>query len=140
MIIKHLLGHKFLLITTVVSTFLITWVSLAKFVSPFQFEVKNSDKLGHFIAYFVLTSVWIFFFFFSEKLNKNGKQSLGIASTVCILYGVLMEVLQALLTTYRNSDWYDIVANTSGTIFAALIFILFKSKLIKFKQNKQEIR
>jgi VanZ family protein len=87
-----------------------------------------------------LTIAWALFFFFSEKMNKNLKQSLIITSIICILYGALMEVLQALLTTYRSSDWYDVVANTSGTIFAVLVFVVFKNRILKFKQNKQEVR
>ncbi|WP_161635309.1 VanZ family protein [Aquimarina macrocephali] len=138
--IKRLLGHKTLFVLVVVLTSLVTWASLAKFINPVAFTIEGSDKIGHFIAYFTLTIAWALFFFFSEKLNKNLKQSLIITSVICILYGVLMEVLQALLTTYRSSDWYDVVANTSGTIFAVFVFVVFKSKLLRFKQNKQEIR
>ncbi|WP_159099218.1 VanZ family protein [Aquimarina spinulae] len=138
--IKRLLGHNTLFTLVVVLTSLVTWASLAKFINPVTFKIEGSDKIGHFIAYFTLTIAWALFFFFSEKMNKNLKQSLIITSIICILYGVLMEVLQALLTTYRSSDWYDVVANTSGTIFAVLVFVAFKNRILKFKQNKQEVR
>ncbi|MBG6132963.1 VanZ family protein [Aquimarina sp. EL_43] len=138
--IKRLLGHNTLFVLVVVLTALVTWASLAKFINPVTFTMEGSDKIGHFIAYFTLTIAWALFFFFSEKMNKNLKQSLITTSVICILYGVLMEVLQALLTTYRSSDWYDIVANTSGTIFAVLVFVVFKNRILRFKQNKQEVR
>ncbi len=92
-----------------------------------------SDKLAHFIAYFVLTTVWFSFLFFSERQNKNLKQSLWIASVMCVLYGILMEILQALLTTYRSSEWYDVIANTSGTIFAVLLIVLARRIILKIK-------
>jgi VanZ family protein len=140
MSIKKLLGHNTLFALVIVLTSLITWASLAKFVFPVKFKVERSDKIGHFLAYFALTIVWTLFLFFSERLNKNLKQSLIITSVICILYGVLMEILQGVLTTYRSPDWWDVVANTSGTVFAIFVFAVFKNKILKFKQNKQEIR
>lgn len=137
--IKRLLGHNILFTLVIGLTVLVTWASLAKFINPVTFTIEGSDKIGHFIAYFILTIVWALFFFFSEKMNKNLKQSLIITSIICILYGVLMEVLQAVLTTYRSSDWYDVVANTSGTIFAVLVFVMFKNRIVRFKQYKQKI-
>ncbi len=140
MIIKKLLGHRPLFFLVVISTGAIAWASLAKLVVPTGIKIHGSDKLAHCIVYFVLTLVWFCFFFFSEKLNKNLKQSLAIASVVAILYGILMEVLQAMLTTYRSSDWYDIAANTTGTIFAIMIVMLIKRKINKVKLNVQVFR
>ncbi|WP_082422498.1 VanZ family protein [Aquimarina longa] len=137
--IKNLLGHKFLLCLLIVLISVITWASLARFINPIGIKVKGSDKIGHFTAYFVLSTVFFLFLFFSEKLNKSLKTSIYIAFVVCVLYGILMEVLQYSLTTYRSSEWYDVIANTSGTVFALFIIILLKNKLIKIKQNNQII-
>ncbi len=134
--IKKLLAHKYLLGSVVLYTFLITWASLAKFVVPIDVEVKGSDKIGHLIAYFIFTIVWFLFFFFSERRNENFIQSLTKASLICFFYGGLMELLQTLLTNYRNSDWYDVLANTSGIIIAVILLKVFENKLIKF--NKQQ--
>ncbi len=132
--IRRLLGHKFLFVLVTVITSALAWASLSRIVVPVDIKVEGSDKIAHFIAYFVLTSVWFSFFFFSEKLNKSFKKSLIIASVFCVLFGMLMEVLQALLTNYRSSEWYDVIANTSGTIFVVFIFSVFKNKLIELKQ------
>lgn len=132
--IKKLLGHKFLFALVIVATCALTWVSLSRIVIPVDIEVIGSDKIAHFIVYFIFTSIWFFFFFFSEKLNKTFKQSLIIASIFCVLYGMLMEVLQALLTNYRSSEWYDVIANTSGTIFAVLILSVFRKKLVNLRK------
>ncbi|GGX13731.1 VanZ family protein [Aquimarina muelleri] len=134
--IKKLLEGKNLFTLAISFTVLLAWVSLAKFSSSVV-KVKGGDKIGHFFAYFILTILWSLFFFFSKNQNKNLKQSLGIATVLCVFFGIMMELFQGILTTYRNSDWYDIIANTSGTIFAIFIFILIKDKLINFKQNNQ---
>ncbi|WP_103864496.1 VanZ family protein [Aquimarina sp. I32.4] len=139
MIIQKLLGHKFLLCQLIILTILLTWVSLAKLVTPVEFKIEGSDKIGHFIAYTVFCGAWFLFLFFSEIVNKSLKQSLLMASIICILYGMLMELLQASLTTYRSPEWYDVVANTSGTIFAALVIVMFRATIIKYKRNKQNI-
>ncbi|WP_108866495.1 VanZ family protein [Aquimarina aquimarini] len=139
MIIQKLLGHKFLLCQLIILTILLTWVSLAKLVTPVDFKVEGSDKIGHFIAYAVFCGAWFLFLFFSEKVNKNLKQSLLIASVICVLYGMLMELLQAFLTTYRSPEWYDVVANTSGTVFVALVIVMFRATIRKYKRNKQKI-
>ena len=133
MIIKKLLGHNPLFFLTIISTGLLTWASLAKIGNPVGLKIHMSDKLAHFIAYFILMVVWFSFLFFSERLNKSLKQSLWIAAVVCFLYGILMEVLQALLTTYRSSEWYDVIANTTGTVFAVLIIVLTRRIIFRIK-------
>jgi len=115
-------------------TLSLAWASLVK-ISNTGITVKGGDKILHFLAYFILMILWGLFVFFSKQQNKNLKVSLIFTAILCVLFGVLMEVLQGLLTTYRSSDWYDIVANTSGTIFALFIFLLIKNKLINFKQK-----
>lgn len=134
--IKRLLEGRILFTLAVSYTILLVWGSLDKFSNPVV-KVEGVDKISHFFAYFVLTILWVLFLFFSEKQNRSLKRSLRITIIACTLFGVMMEVLQGLLTTYRSSDWYDIIANTSGIIFATSIFILIKDKLTSFKQNKQ---
>jgi len=42
---------------------------------------------------------------------------------------MLIEVLQGVLTSYREPDWYDILANTAGILLAVIIFLLFEKSL-----------
>lgn len=135
MIIKNLLGHKFLLIFVIAYTSLITWASLSKLMFPVKIMVEGADKIGHFIAYFVFTIVWFLFFFYSEKFKNSISQSLVKASVFCFIYGLLMEVMQVTLTNYRYAEWFDILANTSGIIIAVLLLKLFGYKLVIFKNH-----
>ncbi len=137
MVIKRLLGHRPLLALLILYFILITWASLARFIISFKVGVQGSDKIGHFVAYFIFTMIWFLFFFFSEKRNENFRQSLVKSSLICFFYGGLMELLQMLLTNYRSPDWYDMIANTSGIIFAFILLKVFESELIMFKKKKR---
>ncbi len=136
MIIKKLLGHKTLLWLLILYLIVITWASLARFIIPFEVGVKGSDKIGHFIAYFIFTLIWFSFLFFSEKRKETFKQSLIKSSLICFFYGGLMEILQMLLTNYRSPEWNDMLANTSGIIFAVILLKVFENKLIIFNNKK----
>lgn len=136
MTIKNLLGHKNLLILLGVYTVLLTWGSLAKLViKPIDLQVDWGDKVVHFIAYFIFTIIWFLVLFFSNKSRNNFMSSLMQAMIICFVYGLLMEFLQQTLTDYRSSDWYDVLANTTGIVFAAFLIKIIENKLIRYKMN-----
>ncbi len=136
--IKKLLGHKYFFVPVVLSTGVITWASLARFTSPIGFDVKGSDKIAHCIAYFIFTMVWFLFFFFRKKEKQNFVRGITKAMIICFLYGFLMESMQFLLTSYRSFEWYDVMANTSGIIFAVLFLKVLENKLVSFQGNEKK--
>ncbi len=75
----------------------------------------NSDKVYHFFAYFTLTICWLFSFYKKSTL----KYFIVIA---CIAYGIIIEILQYTLTTYRTGDYKDVFANTLGIILGLIVF------------------
>lgn len=81
------------------------------------------DKIGHFGAYAIFTLL-IFNYFNAKKIRRALFYALIIASS----YGFLMELLQKLLTSGREFDLYDALANSFGAIIAVL-FIIFYRKL-----------
>ncbi|WP_405610003.1 VanZ family protein [Polaribacter sp. Asnod1-A03] len=84
----------------------------------------NSDKVYHLIAYFSLSFSWLISFY----KKKSIKLQIIIS---CIIYGIIIEVLQSELTEYRTGDYKDILANTLGIVLGLLIFnqIIKKIKL-----------
>jgi VanZ family protein len=42
--------------------------------------------------------------------------------TACIIYGIIIEVLQSVITDYRTGDYFDVMANTFGVLLALTIF------------------
>ncbi len=135
MIIKHLLGHKFLFSLAILYTGIITWLSLAKVFIPINVRVEGSDKIGHLLAYFVFAIVWFLFFFFSKRQSRKFTTSFIWAALFGFAYGILMEILQATLTSYRSPDWKDVIANTSGIVLAVFLLIILKNKIVTYKTN-----
>ena len=80
-----------------------------------EVSINNIDKLYHLIAYFVLSSCWLFSFYKKPALKY-------IIVIACIIYGIIIEVLQDTLTMYRTGDFKDVLANTSGIVLGLLVF------------------
>lgn len=89
-------------------------------------KIKNLDKFAHFVFYFVLTVLLMKFF---KEETSQMKQFLKRAIvSICIAFGVgvLMEILQAYLTTTRSADINDVYFNMLGVISAIIIPKLMK--------------
>lgn len=84
------------------------------------------DKIYHFLAYAILT-----LFLFNYVISTTIKHKILFSAGVAVVYGIIIEVLQATITDFRTPDYYDVIANTTGALFAIL--------LIKFK-NKRKLK
>lgn len=96
----------------------------------------HSDKVYHSGAYFFLFLLWFTFFknrYFSSQqfdykyglkdiFRYNRSVALG-AAALCFLIGIIIELAQGYLSSSRSMDFYDVVANTVGILFAALFLI-----------------
>lgn len=135
------LGHKSLFVIAILYTTALTLGSLMRPVHIVDNPISNIDKLLHAGAYFGLTVLWIFWMLF-KRSNKTKETSsktvwqivIGVV-VIAILYGVLMEVLQGTITSYRTPDIWDILANTAGSILALIACLLYinKFKMLKSK-------
>lgn len=110
-----------LLIVAILITIAIICLSLLKLPSK-GVHVKNIDKAYHSIAYFILALTWLLSFY--KKPSKK-----YIIVLCCIVFGIIIEVLQSTLTIYRTGDYKDVLANSLGVLLALFIFnIFFKKK------------
>tara|TARA_B100001059_G_C17714615_1_gene517297 strand:- start:259 stop:654 length:396 start_codon:yes stop_codon:yes gene_type:complete len=82
----------------------------------------TSDKVLHAIAYFFLMYAWLYTF----AKDINFRKKLKYIVLACLIYGIVIEVLQGEFTTYRTGSYLDILANTVGVVIAVLAFHLFK--------------
>jgi VanZ family protein len=98
----------------------IVCLSLLKLPSA-KIKVVNIDKAYHSIAYFVLGITWL-----STYYKKPEKKYLIVIC--CIIFGIIIEVLQSMLTSYRTGDYVDAIANSCGVLLALFIFNLFSKK------------
>jgi len=94
-----------------------------------------TDKMMHAAAYFVLASCWYFYLLVSKPDNYRFKTGFSIISVLVIAFGMLIEVLQGILTSHRQPDWADIAANSFGVLLAFGFFVFFLNFLKNVKQR-----
>ena len=109
--------HKknILLFTAIFWTLIVTYLSLVTLDSSIgsSIKIQNKDKMVHFVFYFLVTILWVFYVSFYQF---NFKKSL-IVLFAAIVYGILMEFFQGFFTTTRSADLLDIIANSFGAFF-----------------------
>lgn len=98
-----------------------------------SFNVSNSDKIGHFLAYGTL-SAWAVMLF-------RQKRTWILNAVALIFLGIAMEFAQGYLTTTRMMDWHDALANTIGVALGLCVSLLPMQVWLvtldrKFFQNK----
>lgn len=99
-------------------------VQLGK-VSVGAFE--PTDKLLHLAAYFGFVFLWKIFFILKTPDNRAYKSNLFKLAGAAIVFGILIEVLQGVLTSYREPDWLDALANSTGVLLAVFLFLILEN-------------
>ena len=127
-IIKHL-SERNLFILALFWTIAITIASLVSLSNMPRVNVLGKDKTVHFLFYFVLTLTWNFAL---QKKYKNWALKYIIVFVV-IGYGIVIEVLQEVLTKTRQADLYDVIANSAGTLVALIVIFWLKNKTFEKK-------
>ena len=109
--------HKFFFLA-IFWTILITTLSLITIerVPSFTLKLQHKDKVVHFVFYFVFVIAWNLSLM--QKLKRFKVKVLSIA----IVYGIVIEVLQYVLTENRTADFFDVLANSLGAILAFVLF------------------
>ena len=128
---NHLTGQfrfRLYLLLLVAFTVLVTVLSLRSFSTPPQF-FSSQDKVGHFIAYALLA--WLACQALGNRLQKQS--TLVFAFLYASVTGSILELLQAQLTSTRQGDWFDILANLFGALTGCVIFSLRQ----RLKQNHE---
>ncbi|MBR9846205.1 MAG: hypothetical protein GYB35_08920 [Algicola sp.] len=81
------------------------------------------DKIYHFLAYAILTVL-----LYSYLTLLSVKHKIVLSASIAVIYGIIIEGLQSVLTDFRTPDYLDVLANTIGVVFATVMLIL-KNKL-----------
>lgn len=99
----------------------IAWFGIAMLLylslipQPPSLQIDHGDKLGHLLAYGVLTYCW------AQVLTAK-RQRLALALSFIVL-GVILEYIQGW-TGWRTFDYYDMLANTAGVVTGAMLAAL----------------
>ncbi|WP_298946328.1 VanZ family protein [Polaribacter sp.] len=91
----------------------ILYLSLIK-MPKYDVEFNHLDKWQHTFAYFTLAICWLFALY--KKTNKY------FIVFGCIIFGIIIEILQSTVTNYRTGDSLDVVANSIGVLIGLLFF------------------
>lgn len=126
---------RIFLIIAVVYTLLITTLSLIPLGKISVGGFNPTDKMLHGFAYFILTLLWLFFYIVKKSRDQNYKLGFFYISVLVIVFGMLIEILQGILTSYRSPDWADILANSIGVLIALLFCNVFLNFFIRIKQK-----
>tara|TARA_R110002073_G_scaffold108336_9_gene243595 strand:- start:23528 stop:23914 length:387 start_codon:yes stop_codon:yes gene_type:complete len=121
--IKALLLDKAIYFAILI-TIIIALLSLLN-LNNVDIPIGSSDKIGHTIAYFSLTVSWLYTFVRKQNFNKFARYSI----VGCFIYGIVIEVLQTTITSYRTASYLDILANSAGIVLAILVFHLLEKKI-----------
>lgn len=91
-------------------------------------SIGFSDKINHFIAYFVLSVLFNLMLIYQRKSRFLFEKATIATIIICSLYGVADELHQ-ILVPGRFAETLDWVADASGTIVGVLIVNFLINKL-----------
>lgn len=92
-------------------------------------ELLSFDKFVHASIFFGLVCLWLVYFYKIDRITSN---VIILTLLSCILYGGLLEIMQATVFSERSADWLDFIANSFGCLIGFWIFTKKKSILLKY--------
>jgi VanZ family protein len=112
-----------LFVFALIWTGLIAYFCLIRSSAIPAIEIPNLDKCIHTFFHFVFTIVW--FLYFRKQLQfEYAIKPLMYAVLFSFVFGILIEILQQTITTTRQADVLDVVANIIGSILAVFIVLM----------------
>jgi TRAP-type uncharacterized transport system fused permease subunit len=91
-------------------------------------ELLSIDKWVHAGIFFVLFSLISIYI----HAHKRSPLWLWIFFGLCVLYGIMLEYMQATVFSNRSADWQDMVANS----FGALMAFIFNRNLFRLLSDR----
>lgn len=122
-IIKRLLERKFFWLA-LIWTFVITVASLVSVNSFSKIKSVGNDKIVHFLFYLFFVILWGLV----KRQNDSNRKYYLFVFLVAMSYGLIIEVLQEILTNTRQADFYDFLANTTGAFVGLIVLLYYKNK------------
>lgn len=107
----------------------IFWMVFITILSLVSFGEDNSldinipyfDKFIHFTFYFTASMLGALFGREISKGRISKTKILGISFLGLVVYGIIIEILQSSLTTYRSGELMDVIANSTGALLGTLL-------------------
>ena len=125
-----------MLVTNLSKLLLPVWTGIILYLTlaPGKYLVKTPlfsyDKFGHMLVFMIWTALYWFVLDSSSKLSK--KQVYIRSTVVSIVFGGFIEILQLTLPISRSAEWYDLLADATGTLLGLVIVV----PIVKFIGKK----
>ena len=128
---------KFLLfLVALFWTGVVSYFCLIKSSEMPKIEISNLDKYVHVFFHFVFTFVW-YLFFRKQLITEKNVKPLLYSFLFSFTFGITIEILQQTITTTRNADIFDVIANSTGALLSiSFIVISNKSNFLNFILKK----
>lgn len=126
--IKHLLADKPLLLIAILYSCFISVLFFIPNQDLPKVQISALDKIAHSFIYFILVNVWLLYLYIKNGFQFYNKWALILLLSV-LLYGIIIEISQGLLTISRSADIFDVLANLIGSLIGIYFFKLVKNKL-----------
>jgi VanZ family protein len=85
------------------------------------------DKIIHVFIFLALTFLWLSYV--NSFLNNTKPIGLFFILVVCLLYGILIEVIQEFYVSSREAEVFDVIANLLGVSLGLLFFRNYKNRI-----------
>jgi VanZ family protein len=85
-------------------------------------KIPHIDKIVHFGMYFLLMSVIIA----EHRREIKSPAKLLWLALIPLSYGIIIEVLQATITTTRSGDFYDALFDAMGILCSVMLWLAIK--------------
>ncbi len=96
------------------------------------------DKIAHFLMYFAYPPLCWLMLTYNRRLKINPRHVFSTIFITGILFAAFTETAQGFLTTYRDPDPMDFVANITGICCATLLMWAFRKPATKVCNRVQE--
>ena len=101
-------------------------LSLVRLTDVPKLNTGYDDKIAHFVLYAGLCLFW-----FMSLHTLKSKSSLVLASLLSIGFGLVIEILQGIVSIHRTTEVFDLVANCLGVLTMAFIINAKKQVIVK---------
>lgn len=100
--------------------------------------IIEKDKVVHFLMYLGLAGVASFNYIYDKKGHIIILKLIIFAILIPVLYGGLIEILQAKFFPERSGDWYDFLADILGALASLPFSLWFRRYLLNRQLKEQE--
>ncbi|MCB0469956.1 MAG: VanZ family protein, partial [Flavobacteriaceae bacterium] len=68
---------------------------------------------------------------FSKLFSAKFWKVIFITIVFSIAFGIIIELLQGSLTTFRTADYHDVIANSLGVMMAGILIVSTRKRQVK---------